>query len=253
MKKELKQLKCSKEDIISGRWRTMLAEESVKQPKLEEYYKIQEMAYPASFNMEEFKQLTSFEKRYKYCKDKLKYVARGSSRYVFIIDDEKVLKLARNLKGVEQNEREYDMSREYGIVAQVYDCDDRYLWIEMERTKKITKLQFQNLSGIRLETLGEALRDFESENTNHYGRYYPVPLKRPDYEKELLDDDGDDYKEVYRELTDMIINFDQAGGDMAVISSWGVNAAGDLKLIDAGLSMDIWEKRYARINKLQWD
>ena len=59
---------------------------------------ISEMAYPASFNMEEFKSLKSFAKRMEYCKSRLPRLGAGSSRVVFRVDDDKVLKLAKKRK-----------------------------------------------------------------------------------------------------------------------------------------------------------
>ena len=69
---------------------------------LQKYYTINEdideMAYPASFNMEEFKNCNSFAARVRYCQARLPRISSGSSRIVYKIDDEKVLKLAKNAK-----------------------------------------------------------------------------------------------------------------------------------------------------------
>ena len=67
---------------------------------------INEMAYPVSFNMDEFKMLKTFAARIKYCQARLQRISSGSSRIVYKIDNEKVLKLAKNRKGIAQNEAE---------------------------------------------------------------------------------------------------------------------------------------------------
>ena len=67
---------------------------------------IDEMAYPVSFNMDEFKMLKTFAARIKYCQARLQRISSGSSRIVYKIDNEKVLKLAKNRKGIAQNEAE---------------------------------------------------------------------------------------------------------------------------------------------------
>ena len=59
---------------------------------------INEMAYPVSFNMDEFKMLKTFAARIKYCQAKLQRISSGSSRIVYKIDNEKVLKLAKTVK-----------------------------------------------------------------------------------------------------------------------------------------------------------
>ena len=66
--------------------------------------------YPESFDMEFFKRLTnkSFKKRIEYCDQHLERIANGTSRIIYKINDEKVLKLAWNKKGLFQNETEYD-------------------------------------------------------------------------------------------------------------------------------------------------
>ena len=67
---------------------------------------IDEMAYPVSFNMAEFKTLTMFAERIRYCQTRLQRISSGSARIVYKIDNEKVLKLAKSRKGIAQNEAE---------------------------------------------------------------------------------------------------------------------------------------------------
>ena len=97
----------------------------------EEQFKrlMQEMSYPTTFNMDEFKSLTSFQKRIEYCKQRLRRLGAGTSRIVYEIDEEKVLKLAKNGKGVAQNQEEIKLGADYyanscGCCAEVYDYDD---------------------------------------------------------------------------------------------------------------------------------
>jgi hypothetical protein len=98
-------------------------------------------AYPESFNMESFKQLKTFAERIRYCEEHLSKIGAGSSRIVYKIDDEKVLKLAKNNKGIAQNEAEYDIFKTAyyadNLAAEVFDVDDHYLWIEMELAEKM--------------------------------------------------------------------------------------------------------------------
>ena len=67
---------------------------------------IDEMAYPVSFNMAEFKTLTTFAECIRYCQTRLQRISSGSARIVYKIDNEKVLKLAKSRKGIAQNEAE---------------------------------------------------------------------------------------------------------------------------------------------------
>jgi len=103
---------------------------------------IREMAYPTSFNMEEFKQIRSFSERVRYCENRLRRISSGSGRIVYQIDDQKVLKLAKNQKGIAQNEVESDnFLQSYSIVARVFEGDDNDTFVEMELAKKCFKIR----------------------------------------------------------------------------------------------------------------
>ena len=65
--------------------------------------------YPSSWNIEEFKSLRSFAERKRYCDANLQKIASGSGRIVYKVDNQKVLKLAKNKKGVAQNEIESEL------------------------------------------------------------------------------------------------------------------------------------------------
>ena len=49
---------------------------------------IMEMAYPITFNIDEFSSLISFAARVKYCNERLKFLGQGTSRRVYMIDSQ---------------------------------------------------------------------------------------------------------------------------------------------------------------------
>ena len=113
---------------------------------------LKEMAYPVSFNMEEFKTLKSFNQRIKYCSARLPRIGAGSSRIVFQIDNEKCLKLAKNQRGIAQNEAEDDgYIQSLDLAAEVYDTHPEYLWIEMQLARKAKPSDFQRLTGFNFK------------------------------------------------------------------------------------------------------
>ena len=61
---------------------------------------IMEMAYPITFNIDEFSSLTSFAARVKYCNERLKFLGQGTSRRVYMIDDENALNLLKTERGL---------------------------------------------------------------------------------------------------------------------------------------------------------
>ena len=198
---------------------------------------ISEMAYPTSFNMEEFKQLKSFAQRVKYCDQRLEKLGSGSSRIGYKIDDEKVLKLAKNAKGVAQNEAESNsyLQREYTIVAKVFDSDPNDLYIEMELVEKLTKSKFKQIVGFDFDSIWPYLESrFGGRNSQRY----------TGADKEILDEN-----EWMYELGDMVGSYDFSYGDFRRLSSFGiVNRDGQpqVVLIDFGLTNDVFDQFYKK-------
>lgn len=114
-----------------------------------EDFVIDEMAYPESFNFEEFKNIKSFVGKQKYARQHLLgKVGAGSSRAVFKVDDEKVIKIALNKRGLQQNMVEAEgYKQNYDVVARVFDVDDDDMWVEMELAKKVSASRFKFLVG----------------------------------------------------------------------------------------------------------
>ena len=129
---------------------------------------IEEMAYPASFNMEAFKAIPTYAGKIKYCKEKLgRQLGSGSSRMVFPIDNEKVLKLAKNQKGIAQNEAECDwFLQKLDLCAKTYDYDEDYRWIEMQLARKAKPSDFLKFFRYPFKVIC-AYTDYLY---NHYGR-----------------------------------------------------------------------------------
>ena len=95
------------------------------------------MAYPVSFNMDEFKGIRSFADRVKYCENRLKKLGAGTSRRVYQIDNEKCLKLAKNRKGIAQNIEEINLENdEIKIDGSMAVCWSQTLSFTVERSTK---------------------------------------------------------------------------------------------------------------------
>jgi len=128
---------------------------------INESFEMDEMAYPANFNFEEFKNLKSFTAKINYARQHLLgRVGAGSSRTVFKVDDEKVIKIAMNKLGVEQNLAESEgYKQEFDVIARVFDIDEQdYTWIEMELAKRISEKRFEEIVGISLRMVVEYLK-----------------------------------------------------------------------------------------------
>lgn len=116
---------------------------------------IKEAHYPENFSIEEFSNIPSFKGRLQYCDERLQKLGAGSSRIVYKIDNERVLKIAKNNKGIAQNQKEADFGRNaYGVTAEVHDVDyDNYTWIEMELAYPIKKSEVKSIIGVNFEDL----------------------------------------------------------------------------------------------------
>lgn len=208
---------------------------------------LEEMAYPTEFSMDTLKSLSSYAKRLAYVKSMIPQLASGSSRVVFKVDDEKVLKVAKNQKGIAQNESELDWGkRSYNIVAKIFDFDDDYRFLEMEFAKKATPNQFKALVGYSLKEIEDYLynRGYDYD-PRKYGRYASKKTIDPQVEEAMHED------EWVQELVDLCINYGyQMPGDFGRISSYGIVNRGtygdEIVLTDYGLSEDVYDTHYRR-------
>ena len=71
--------------------------------------------------LKELNNINSFANRIKYADNNLTRIGGGSGRIVYELNDTKVLKLAKNQKGVAQNNVEFDLGKNYG------SCEDYML------------------------------------------------------------------------------------------------------------------------------
>lgn len=194
--------------------------------------------------MEHFKNLTSFNKRIKYCEEHLQRIASGSARIVYKIDDEKVLKLAKNQKGKAQNEVEINLSGDYlidNILAEVFDADeDDYLWLEMEYCKKISKGRFQQITGVDFKIYQQIL---------DYIFYFEVNPQLGNIFYNIEDPGIEEYEEnneFVANMIDYLRNFNPPHGDLKRISSYGENKDGDVVLVDYGLDDNVSAAHYSK-------
>jgi len=203
--------------------------------------------YPSNWSVEEFKKLKSFSKRVEYCNNNLQRISSGSSRIVYKIDDTKVLKLAKNTKGLAQNELEIDFSRYADlsdIVAQVFDYAEDNTWLEMELAYKLNPAIFKKITGFKWD-------DFTNVMNKHYYVVNPREAKffRPNYEvdKEVEEKMWED--EFIYQMLSLMGNYDVPVGDLIKISSYGVvkrNGADAIVLIDYGINQEIYKMYYKR-------
>lgn len=204
---------------------------------------IKEMAYPSSFNIETFKSLTSFQKRIKYCGEHLKRLNAGSSRIVYQIDNEKVLKLAKNKAGIAQNNAEADGGLQtYEIAPVIYDEDEENnLWIESELAKPIKEQDFLRLVGYDFKTICSCFRYYET-------RYKPIKQSiANNLTKEFYNETW--YNDWMSSMYDYIGDYQPPLGDLFRLANYGIvsrNGKEHIVVVDMGLTDDVAKKFYMR-------
>lgn len=210
------------------------------------YTYINEMAYPTSFSMETFNNIPSYKGKIEYCNQQLQRISSGSSRVVYKIDDEKVLKLAKNSKGIAQNNVENaPYKQDYGVCAKVFEFDDDGRWLEMELAVKCKLSDFKRLLGIDFNVYCSFIDWTHSlySRRAQYSKKYTQ--EQSDFFSDLVDNN-----EWLSNMHDMLCNetLDNIG-DLKRINSYGIvqRYGGDyLVLVDFGLDDDVFNTHYSK-------
>lgn len=202
-----------------------------------------EEEYPVAWNVEEFAKLKSFNQRIQYCQKNLTRISSGSSRIAYKIDDTKVLKLAKNRKGLAQNEVEIRRSQDYmldDLVAEVFNYDPNNLWLEMELARKLTPSLFLKIVGFTFENYAEAVEwarwELDRENYRRYSQ------KRPENLEKMWEND------FISRIFDMMNSYDDiVHGDLKAMSTYGVvtrDGVDRVVMVDYGLDKEVYMKHY---------
>jgi hypothetical protein len=192
--------------------------------------------YPSGWNKDEFEKISSYAGKLKYANSHLQKLTSGSGRTVFIIDETKVLKMAKNKKGVAQNEVEVDWVAQnaYGeIITKYYDHSDNFYWVEMDRAEKISPKKFEQLVGVKFEDFCDYL-DSRS-NEPHRKKLDPELMAKIEE------------KEFPERVAAFMIDFDKGVGDLKRINSYGKvvrDGVEKVVIVDFGLSKQVFDDFY---------
>jgi len=202
---------------------------------------LQETPLPDDWDKSAYKSDTSFASRIRYAVERAQKVGTGSSRVAFEIEYEgrpTVLKVAKNKKGIAQNDYESSMLDDYyftglGINIPMIDYDEENespTWIHMEKAAKMKPNQFkQFFSGL---TPDEAL------HVAQYGSGKIQVGEDSERYQQLIEDN-----EYLDSLVDLIGNYDIAFFDLTRLANWGVYKNGPV-IIDIGGSSEVISQHY---------
>lgn len=210
--------------------------------------------FPSSWNWADFKMLTSFAARKKYCETHLTRLKQGSSRITYKVDNETVLKLAFNAKGIAQNEVEADYSLHdwysnvlTNINADLQDLNDRYVVAEFAHN--INNSFWQNYFGFPFEYWVDYLKKYKyQENPSKYKGFDKNMDNIPFEFREIIRNDTESF---FYQVIDMCNNFSfrETIEDFCRIGSYGYVVRDNEKHIvirDYGFNEQVYEDFYKR-------
>lgn len=210
----------------------------------EKQHKMLQEAADEHFSLEELSAIQSFRGRFNYCTQHLgKHIGKGSSRVTFQIDDEKVLKLAWNNKGIGQNITEMQ-TYTASIFPNVYDYDENGKWIISEFVLPAKSQDFKHCFGMTFQQFASFIS--ASCKYRFGGRYWSA----------MPENEWISYLENNEELSEFdeyIGNYGNHSftpvGDMTRLCNYGLthrNGETTIVLLDSGLSEDVWNTYYQR-------
>jgi len=155
----------------------------------------------------------------------------GSSRIVFLYKDDTVLKIAKNKKGLAQNDAErqnYEHAEDkgmHGILCPIIDYDDMYdsKWIVARRADKVSSEDFVGTFGIPFGKLRKVISYMGLKSKQRSARDWRG------LGKQILGDKVDQMDlfttsndNPFQQLWFAINELDLSWGDAERISSWGI-------------------------------
>jgi hypothetical protein len=175
--------------------------------------------------------LETYSARKKYAESNLKHLSSGSSRIVYLTPGKTILKLAKNDKGIAQNKAEANPQMKSKYLNTVLSCAKNHAWMETHYLEKITEKEFEEMTHLKFEDFGNAIRYGLKNVSGNTDKEKPE-----NFDKVAKSD-------IYKELRDVGEKFKLMPGDLARISSWGTKD-GRPVLIDAGLTKDVFADFY---------
>lgn len=221
----------------------MRAEEFIKENET-----IMEVPLPQDWDKEVYKPSTSFKKRIEYAVARAQKLGTGSSRVALTIDYEgrpTVLKIAKNRKGMAQNEAEanilddfYLKNLDIAIPLIDYDTDhDQPTWIHTELASKATQKQLCNI--MKCPSL-----DILIDHASYIANGQNASKLQAWLKTKLSEDDLETFFNYSDKLTDLHSSYDINLSDFRRAANWGLLNGTKPVVIDLGFTQDVASSQY---------
>lgn len=199
--------------------------------------------------------LQQIKKLVNYAKEHLPFLGQGTSRAVFALSGDKVLKIAngKTLAGIAQNKQEvnlYTNPKTKPVVTKVYDVADDYSWIVSEIAKPFSsRAEFRQKTGVSADVLDEFVDfivpgDFEKSCEVYAAVFSLVDLEPDDPYEEIVEWYKTNFKGTVIEHAVDLAALGAAPGDLGHYGHWGVTTDGRVVAIDYGLTRRILRNFY---------
>lgn len=205
-----------------------------------------------TFSLQELSNIPTFRGRMEYCKQQLgPAIGKGSGRMVFQIDDEKVLKLAMNQKGIAQNneERPDSYKNSMSLFPKCYEIDENKAWLVAEYVLPAKAEDIRKVTGMSPKEFFNVVYNLWHERQGYNRRFNIWGYRQID--KDKLWGLVEDYDSIFYEINDYLGNYDGVGvGDLVRLSSWGLAMRGGepyLVILDSGLTSEVYNSYYRRL------
>lgn len=196
-------------------------------------------AMSKSFSFDKLKSIQTFRGRLNYCMETLGFrIGSGSARTCFQLDDNRILKLALNPKGIAQNEVEARMDYNLdslGIRPEIYDETDydNNWFIVCEYVLPAKANDFKQTIGI---TWGDFCDFVKTCNCEKKGGNPPIDW---DTMQEMMDNNDKLWA-----IHDYIANYDAPVGDLLIKCNYGLSKTNGIVILDTGLDDYVLDNFY---------
>lgn len=179
----------------------------------------------------------------------------GSSRSVWIVGPRTVLKVAKNDRGLVQNEQEAKVSRDPRasvILPRMYRAGRNHRYMVAEIARPLSGIvEWEHLSGLDWEDMGYLMWEAKGKIyaaahwlLNQFGRGVARAIGEPIGQARGVKAPPERSAQMLDALGYLRDEYDLMPGDTTVIEHWGKTPRGRLVLIDAGLTQAQFEELY---------
>lgn len=181
-----------------------------------------------------------------FCDNKFEKLSSGSGRLVYIIDETTVLKLAKNKKGLAQNEQETNayynnvFGTDFAKIHDYFETEEGVWWLVAEKANKLTAAKFKEITGFPVKLMFEVIRaDVDMAKT-----YNSSPIRG--ISEDVLEAIRED--PFYQMIRELCIDLSYSIGDLVRMNSYGwvvkEDGTEEIVIVDYGLSDDVYDEHY---------